>query len=525
MNRRIRPVLSLGIALLGLWALEVSAAAFGLDRPMDKAQARAMLVRFGYGSTPHLLSTTVGRTPRQYLLRAIGEPSALPSPVDRLADEIAGEPLDTIWSRYGPGGSAEPPKTDVVARMAMHERIVDYGLAQIEARLLTMANSDNPGHEVLLSFWLNHFSVFVSKGRNRLLVGDYISSLAEAMRADSFEALLHASFFHPTMQIYLDNEQSVAPDSRLGRRVSSRGGRVGINENLARELLELHTLGVEGGYDQQDVQALARIITGADVPRADTSEAQMARAGMIRRGYFLFDPARHDFGSKRFLGEDFPAGEGLAEIDRALHLMATHPSTARHVATKLAQRFLTDQPPTEVVTAMAKAFRDSGGRISSTLFALLDAPAFPASLQAPNKFKEPLDYLLSMARAVCEDQPIANSRALFAAASEMGQLPMRRTTPDGYGMLETDWLSPVSMTKRIRFARDVARGRVDFASPEMRAATAAPRRAESSGCQADPQRIEQALGATRGITRRSLIGLSSVEKSTLLLTSPEFMRR
>lgn len=492
---------------------------------MNDEQARAMLTRFGYGPTPRTLSTTTGQTPRQYLMRAIREPSALPPPIDALADRIAGEPLESFWPRYGAGGSAVPPKADVAARMAMHQMIANYGLAQIEARLLIMANSDNPGHEVLLSFWLNHFSVFVSKGRNRLLVGDYIRSLAAAMREDSFEALLRASFFHPAMQIYLDNEQSVAPDSPLGQHASRRGKRVGINENLARELLELHTLGVEGGYEQDDVQALARVITGGDVYRADVSEEQLAKAGVVRLGYFLFDPRRHDFGSKHFLGVDFPAGEGLAEIDRALHLMAVHPSTARHIATKLAQRFLHDEPAPAVVSAMADAFRQSGGRISATLFALFESPEFQASLKAPDKFKEPLDYVLSVARVVCEDHPITNSQALFAAASEMSQLPMRRTTPDGYGMQEKDWLSPVSMAKRIRFARDVARGKVQFALPEVAGEVGPQHLEDKPGCEADPFRIERMLGSMRVMTRRSLIGLSPADQSALLLASPEFMRR
>ncbi|MBV2132963.1 DUF1800 domain-containing protein [Pseudomonas sp. MAP12] len=525
MKKKFLHFLHLCMALMGLYALELPAASLDLDLPMNEVQARSMLSRFGYGPTPRSLSMTIGQTPRQYLTRAVGEVSTLPDPVDALADRVAGEPLESIWARYGPGGSAVPRMGNTADRMAMQQTVVNYGLAQIEARLLTMANSDNPGHEALLSFWLNHFSVFVSKGRNRLLVGDYIDSLAQAMREDSFEALLRASFFHPAMQIYLDNEQSLAPESRLGRHAISRGRRVGINENLARELLELHTLGVEGGYDQQDVQELARIITGADVPRADESEAQLARSGVVRRGFFEFDPRRHDFGAKHFLGAEFPPGEGLAEIERALHLMARHPATARHISRKLAQRFLADEPDPEVLASMAAAFVKTDGSISATLFALFESPAFQASLQAPNKFKEPLDYLLSVARVVCEDQPITNSRALFAAASEMGQLPMRRTTPDGYGMLETDWLSPVTMTERIRFARDVARGRVPFTSPEKPAGSGRQQTEGQAECQADPERIQKMLGSTRDATRRSLRGLSTVEKSALLLSSPEFMRR
>lgn len=513
------------VVLLGLLMATASHAAFDLDAPMSEEQARAMLFRFGYGPTPHTLSATTGQTPRQYLLRAISETSTLSAPVDELADKLDGEPLESMWARYGPGGSAVPPVADTVGRMARLELINNFARGQIEARLLTMANSDNPGQEVLLSFWLNHFSVFSGKWPNKLLMEDYNRSIAEAMRSDSFEALLRASFFHPAMQIYLDNHQSVAPDSQVARQASHRGKQLGLNENLARELLELHTLGVDGGYDQNDVQELARIITGADFYRADLSEQQLAKMGAVRHGYFLFDPRRHDFGSKRFLGVEFPPGKGLAEIERALHLMSTHPSTANHIATKLAQRFLDDTPAAETVAAMADAFQKSDGRISATLFALLESPAFQASLKAPNKFKEPLDYVMSVARAVCGDQPISNYQALFAAASDMGQLPMRRTTPDGYGMQENDWLSPLVMAKRIRFARDVALGRIRFSQTEVPASSDNPPLEEQSGCKAEPARIERMLGTTRVMTQRSLIGLSPAEQSALLLASPEFMRR
>ena len=514
-------LLRLSTAVLGLHVMTVSASPLMLDQPMSETQAKAMLARFGYGATPETLSVTVGNTPRHFLDRAIARDSTLPPEVATALGALDRGSLESLWSSYGPGGSAFSPSVTPAERLKVRRKISENGSAQVKARLLVMANGDNPGHEALLSFWLNHFSVFAGKGPNDLLIDDYVSSLSEAMRADSFEALLRASFFHPAMQIYLDNQQSVAPDSQAARQAkrNGRGRQLGINENLARELLELHTLGVDGGYEQQDVQELARIITGAGIFRADASPEKLAQAGAVRRGYFLFDPRRHDFGSKRFLDTDFPDGKGLAEIERALHLMATHPSTAKHIATKLAQRFLDDEPAEEVVAAMAEAFQASGGRISATLFVLVESTEFQASLKSPKKFKEPLDYVLSVARSVCGDHPITNAQALLVAARMMGQLPMRRSTPDGYGTQEIDWLSPIAMAKRIRFAREAASGKVNFAP------SVSGKGERKSACKADPQRIEAMLGATRMNTLRSLVGLSPAEQSTVLLTSPEFMRR
>ncbi|MNZ76211.1 hypothetical protein D3C78_947100 [compost metagenome] len=251
----------------------------------------------------------------------------------------------------------------------------------------------------------------------------------------------------------------------------------------------------------------------------------MAAAGAVRHGYFLFDPRRHDFGSKHLLGVDFPPGVGLSEIDQALHLLAVHPSTAKHIATKLAQRFLDDEPPAEVIAAMAYGFLASGGRISTTLLPLLESPAFKASLTAPKKFKEPLDYVLSVARAACGDQPIGNVQVLFNAAREMGQLPMRRTTPDGYGTQEDDWLSPIAMKKRLRFAISVAQGRMRLATAEAPEQVDSTSKQMRQACMADPKRVERMLGVSSVSTLRALVGLPPVEQTALLLTSHEFMRR
>lgn len=507
------------------------AAEWSVDAPLDEAHARALLDRLGYGATPATLKQTTGTTARLYLQRALQDVSVLPREVSgRIARMPVGQELGPLWQRLGPGGS-ERKGMDEAPKEVVQREMNQYAAATVQARLLTMANSDNPGREVLLSFWLNHFSIYAPKGPVKLLAWDYVAALDRALREDSFEALLRASFMHPAMQVYLDNAQSTAPDSRAAASATGRQRQLGINENLARELLELHTLGVDAGYTQADVLALARIITGAGVYAPGMRARQLEHAGAVRKGLFLFDPRRHDYGEKTFLGEHFPAGaSGLGEIDRALQLMARHPATARRISTKLARRFLADEPPAAVIDAMSAAWQGSGGRLSATLLALLESPAFGASLAQPAKFKEPLDYLLSLAHAVCGDQPLNNPLLLAASATDMGQAPLMHTTPDGYGSYASDWLSPAAMAKRTRLAIGAAAGRVPLADgdrgDEFQARPGRPQELlKGTACRTDEQALAQLLGPPSEALRQQGAALGTAERIALRLASPEFMHR
>jgi uncharacterized protein (DUF1800 family) len=526
MNRHSAPIYrSARIALLIGALLQAAPAFAGIDRPMDEAAARAMLNRFGYGADRASLQATTGITPRHYLDRAIRtRPSYPPALAAQLAASPAAQPLDRLWPLYGPGGSerldkpaAQQPAGSTTMRS---QREVDGRQMLVAAstdRLLESANSDNPGHEALLNFWLNHFSIHGLKQINKFLATDYTRQLQRAMREDSFAVLLKASFFHPAMQIYLDNNRSVAADSRFAQRAERMGRQLGINENLARELLELHTLGIDSGYTQADVQALARIITGAGVLNNRLPERVVSAPGAERIGYFFFDPNRHDFGEKRLLGRSYPAGHGIDEIRQALDQLASHPRTAEHIAGKLARRFLADEPPPDVVRAMAAAWRNSGGRISATLAPLLDSPAFAASLKHPGKFKEPVDFVLSAARAACDGQVIGNGQLLWRSAQDQGQAPFMRTTPDGYGSQEADWLSPPAMAKRIRLAQTLT-------SRPVPLAIGADGK-DFAPCRPTIDTVRVAVGQLGTETRAALAGLSPQEEMAALLASPEFMRR
>lgn len=510
---------------LAALAICTVSAAQSVDMPMDAEIARAMLNRFGYGADSASLGATVGITPRHYIDRAIRETSNFPPAIAAtLAASPAATPIDVLWQHYGPGGShlldrkTVSPETFAESRRQYNQAGQRQLAATIESRLLASANSDNPGHEILLNFWLNHFSIFGHKGANRFLAADYARSLQIAMREDSFLALLKASFLHPAMQIYLDNQNSTAPESARAKLLAQRGRSLGINENLARELLELHTLGIRGGYNQSDVQALARIITGAGVLDARLLERDTLRPGNVRTGIFHFDLSRHDTGEKHLLGQTYPAGGGFAEIERALEQLARHPATAAHLAEKLARRFLADEPPPEVINAMASAFLASGGRISATLHALLENPAFADSLNRPRKFKEPVDYILSAARASCDGDPIGNGGFLRRTAVEAGAAPFLRSTPEGYGSKESDWLSPPAMAQRIRLAQTLASARAPLG-------LASEDGSQHKQCKPQLPTLHTFIGPLGTNTTAALANLPPRDEITALLASPEFMRR
>lgn len=523
-------LMAAGFALV---ACVQASAAFDVERTMDEPTARAMLGRFGFGADRASLAAAMRETPRQYLMQSIQGSSNVPGSIGgQISAMPISQPMELIWSLYGPGGSARVDKQDTDAFKALQKTEREYASDAVQARLLTMANSDNQGHEALLSFWLNHFSIYAPKNLDKFLAWDYARSIERAMADDSFESLLRASFFHPAMQVYLDNAQSTAPDSTMARAAEMRGRPMGLNENLARELMELHTLGVDAGYSQNDVHELARIITGAGIYSPRMNDRNLTRAGATRIGLFLFDPRRHDYGEKHLLGLDFPAGHGLDEIDRALHVLAMSPATAHHIAFQLARRFLADEPPARLVDAMAAGYLKSGGKISATLLPLLSSPEFAHSLTDPAKYKEPVDYLLSAARAVCSGTPIGNRYLLAASALDMGEAPFMHTTPDGYGATRADWLSPVAMAKRTRLAMAAALGRVPLAGTVADADGLNLRKPEGRApwmggevCQPDLGTVERLVGPVSARTDEAGKGLSERNRIALLLASPEFMNR
>jgi uncharacterized protein (DUF1800 family) len=269
---------------------------------------------------------------------------------------------------------------------AKQRRRIEQGRAareEAEARLLRAIDSPRQLEEVMVDFWFNHFNVYAGKNIDRALVSSYERDAIRPYALGSFRTLLGATAKHPAMLYYLDNVVSSAP------KANAKGKAQGLNENYARELMELHTLGVDGGYTQRDVTELARMLTGWTF-----DQRRLVRDGET----FRFDAGRHDRASKTWLGHEIaPSGQGEGEF--ALDVLAMHPATARHISFQLAQYFVSDVPPPDLVDRMARSWLASGGDIRTVLKTMFASSEFMDSGAAGAKFKTPYQFVVSAARA------------------------------------------------------------------------------------------------------------------------------
>ena len=304
--------------------------------------------------------------------------------------------------------------------------------------LLQAVNSPNQVQERLVWFWLNHFSIAQGKADLRLFTGDYEAQL-RAHALGKFRDLLEASALHPAMLRYLDNERNAAGQ---------------VNENYARELMELHTLGVDAGYTQADVQEMARVLTGLGV-RIDATDAKVKpqlQSQYVHAGALEFNPNRHDQGTKNVLGQPV-APAGIAEVHQILDRLARHPATARHVSAQLAQYFVADVPPPALVDRMAQRWLATDGDIAQVMKTLLASPEYDASLG--KHFKDPWQYVVSATRLAYDGSIVVNPGPMLNALRQLGEPPFGRETPDGFPMVEAAWASPGQMTTRFDIARNL----------------------------------------------------------------------
>ena len=415
------------------------------------------------------------------------------------------------------------------ARATRRQVVREVAVDSIRARLLRAIDSPRQLEEVMVDFWFNHFNVFIGKALDRVLVGHYEQHAIRPHAMGRFRDLLGATARHPAMLYYLDNVVSVAPGFQPPRRPAAGNGAplppgpTGLNENYARELMELHTLGVDGGYSQSDVTELARIFTGWVFDRRSQNA-----------DVFQFADRRHDWSAKQWLGYRVEAS-GLAEGEWALDVLAAHPATARHIAGKLAQHFVTDTPPRSLVDRLASTFTQSGGDIRQVLRVLFDSPEFwsPASLSA--KFKTPYQYVVSSVRAAGISMP-ANVLPIAGTLSQLGMPLFGCQTPDGYKNTEAAWLNSEAITRRIAFATALAAGRIALNQepPPPGAAPVTPAQVNRAALnEARPMVMPpvdwQALLATigpgiSGRTRQVVEATEPSMRAALLLGSPEFMR-
>ncbi len=308
--------------------------------------------------------------------------------------------------------------------------------------LLRALYSPNQLQEQMQWFWFNHFNVHQYKSNIRVLLGDFEERAIRPHGMGRFRDLLGAVTRHPAMLRYLDNEQNAA-----GR----------VNENHARELLELHTLGVDAGYTQRDVQELARVLTGHGVNFSDKApNVKRELQGQYRReGAYEFNPGRHDFGDKSLLGRSV-RGRGAEELDEVLDVLAAHPATARFVSQKIARQLLADEPPAAVVDGMAAAWLRSGGRIADVLAVMLRAPEFTAPVA--RKFKDPVHFVVSAVRAAYGERVVLNTGPMQGWLNRLGQGLYNRQTPDGYPSGMAAWSGSGQLAARLDIARILGSG-------------------------------------------------------------------
>jgi uncharacterized protein (DUF1800 family) len=388
-----------------------------------------------------------------------------------------------------------------------------------EARLVRAIDSPRQLEEVMVEFWYNHFNVFVGKGLDRVLVANYEREAIRPYALGRFRDLLGASAHHPAMLFYLDNWTSSVAGYQ-GRGGAAAGKASGLNENYARELMELHTLGVDAGYTQKDVTELARILTGW------TIEPRLSLGNSVYR----FDAQRHDFGDKEWLGRHV-APRGEAEGEFALDVLASSPKTAHHIAFELAQYFVSDAPPAALVDRLAQRFLSSGGDIRAVLETLFHSPEFLDPAEEAAKFKTPYRYVVSAVRA--SGVEVRNVRPLLAVMNQLGMPLYGCPTPDGYKNTEDAWLNPDAISRRIGFATALATGHVPLDHPldasALRAALVRPvANAGPSAAELEPvdlDRLLDTLGESiSGKTLKTLTTAQPQLRAALVLGSPDFMR-
>jgi uncharacterized protein (DUF1800 family) len=396
------------------------------------------------------------------------------------------------------------PAQKQAAQQARQQALNDLARQAATRSILRDLYSPDQLQEQMTWFWFNHFNVFQQKADLRALVGDYEDQGIRPHALGRFRDLLEATLRHPAMLRYLDN-------------AANASGK--INENYAREIMELHTMGVGSGYTQKDVQELARILTGVGIdPHPDQRPPRLA-PGAVREGAFAFYPARHDFGDKVFLGHTIK-GRGFSEVEEALDLLARNPATARHISTQLAAYFVADTPPPALVERMATTFQRSDGDIAAVLSTLLHSPEFAASLD--HDFKDPAHYVFSAVRLAYGDKVITNTQPIQTWLNRLGEGLYAHETPDGYPTGAAAWNGPGQMATRFEIARAIGSNpaglfRVDGAPPVDRPAFP----------QLQNALYYQVVATTLASPTRAALdqAASAQDWNTLFLSSPEFMRR
>jgi uncharacterized protein (DUF1800 family) len=448
-------------------------------------------------------------------------------------------------------------RTPAQMELMQAERRVFTELSQ--QKILRAAYSERQLNEVMVDFWFNHFNVFAGKGQTRAYLTEYEREAIRPQVLGKFRDLLGATAQSPAMLFYLDNWQSAAPEeaptARMGNRpggalnprrpFGGRPGRIGmppqgrtmadlpkaaqnrrprgLNENYARELMELHTLGVDGGYTQKDVQEVARAFTGWTI------------ANPRQGGGFQFESRMHDDGAKIVLGHKIGAGGGRRDGEEVLDILATHPSTARFIATKLARRFVSDSPPASLVDRAAARFRDTKGDIREVVRTIVMSPEFFAPDAYRAKVKTPFEFVAAAVRATSAET--MNAMPLVQAMRDLGMPPYQCQPPTGYADRADAWVNTGALLNRMNFAVALTDGRLRGVRPGYagpRAIASASRVDDFAGgpgggtlVVARDTIIDQVLAGDLSSSTRATVAKASTSAQAvaLLIGSPEFQRR
>jgi uncharacterized protein (DUF1800 family) len=435
-------------------------------------------------------------------------PQAAQSQIDAMT--ISSTPVDILAEdmdrQLKAANALADPEQKQGAQRAYQEAMNRLAREAVVRSLLRNVYSPDQLKEQLTWLWMNHFNVFIGKANIRALIGDYEDRAIRPHVLGHFRDLLAATLHHPAMLMYLDNNQNA-----VGH----------INENYAREIMELHTLGVDAGYTQNDVQELARIFTGVGMaqPNNFPKLKPELQGQYVRDGLFEFNPNRHDYGDKTFLGHRI-AGRGLAEVDEALDILSRAPATSRFISRKLALFFVSDHPPATLVEQMATTFRETDGDIAAVLRVLFHAPEFTLSLGT--RVKDPIHYVVSAVRLAYDDKVVLNAAPMQGWLTRLAEPLYGHETPDGYPLTEPSWVGPGQFATRFEIARGIGSGSAGLFRSEGPGQTDRP---------AFPQ-IANALyyNSLRGTLNSSTVvaldqAVSPQDWNTLFLASPEFMRR
>jgi uncharacterized protein (DUF1800 family) len=335
-------------------------------------------------------------------------------------------------------------------RKALNDRGNKLAYEAARREILRALYSPAQLQEQLTWFWLNHFSVFQYKANDAWLIADYLERAIRPHVLGHFRDLVLATLTHPAMLQYLDNAQNAAGH---------------INENYARELMELHTLGVGSGYTQQDIQELARVLTGVGInPSGNEPRLKPEWQRLYRHdGAFEFNPARHDFGDKTVLGRPIH-GSGFTEVEQAVDLIVSQPACAQFVSRKLAMYFVADNPPRSLTDRMAKTFQKTHGDIAAVLETLFKSHELETSLGG--KYKDPMHFVISTVRLAYDGKPIVNTHPIVNWLNALGEPLFGRQTPDGYPLNESGWASSGQISRRFEIARAIGSGNAGLFDPE-----------------------------------------------------------